>query len=257
MRAAVLLVVTFLASLVFSDAAAGAASLAVEQSSAEPGAALSRWGTIYFDVAYSADQPVRVQAEGFSGDAFPKGLQMNASVEHPAGDGHALAWISFSEPAAIDRVRITLYDTNFKPLAAIDKPFQARWSAEPAATSAKQPGWVVSLREEENRIAAEYARAHPPQPDPVGTLLFILMYLSVPAYFVAQAYCAVRFSGGWRIAALAPLILMAPVLAFTVFAGAAGSNLWPLYLLFAAPFGALYFIGLFAVRRTMAAGPFA
>jgi len=254
MRAATLLVFAFLAVFALSDAAAEPVSISVAQSSAAPGASLPRWGAIYLDIAYSADQPVRIQAQGFNGNASPKGQAMNASVAYPAGDGHALAWISFSEPAEIDRIRITLYDTNFKPLAATDEPFQARWSAEPAATKAPQPKWVVSLRQEEDRIAAEYTAAHPPQPDFAGTLLFILMYLSVPAYFVAQAYCAVRFSGGWRVAALAPLILMAPVLAFTVFAGAAGSNLWPLYLLFAAPFGTLYFIGLFAVRRTLVAG---
>jgi hypothetical protein len=255
MRAALLLI-AFLAGLVFPGAAM-AASLTVAQSSAENGAVLPRWGTVYLDMAYSADQPVRVQAQGFNGDASPKGQAMNASVEYPAGDGHALAWISFSEPVEIDRIRITLYDTHFKPLETIDEPFQARWSAEPAATTAPPPGWVVSLRRQEDRIAAEYTAAHPSEPSLLGGLLFILMHLSVPAYFVAQAYCAFRYSGGWRVAALAPLIVMAPVLAFTIFAGAAGSNLWPLYLLFAAPFGTLYFVGLFAARRTLVAGPFA
>jgi hypothetical protein len=248
-----LVVLVCLVGLVFSDAAAGADSLSVAQSSEETGAALPRWGTIYLDVAYSADQPVRIQAQGFSADASPKGQAMNASVEYPAGDGDALAWISFSEPAEIDRIQITLYDKNFKPLAAIEEPFRASWGAEPAATRPAQPEWVVSLRQKEERIAAEYASAHPPASDPVGNIMVFLMFLSVPAYFVAQALGAFLWRGRWRVAAMAPLVVMAPVLAFTVFALAAGSNLWPLYLIFAAPCAMLYFIGLFSARFALGA----
>jgi hypothetical protein len=248
-----LLILALLACLTLADAAAEPVSIAVARRSAEPGASLPRWGTIYLDVAYSADRPVRIQASAIGeGGPAEKGLAMNATVAHPAGDGHALAWISFSEPAAIAAIRITAYDENFKPLAVVDQPFAARWGAEPAASSVKQLAWVVNLREEENRIAAEYARAHPPAPDPVGDVMVLLMFLSVPAYFVAQAFGAFFLRGGWRAAAMAPLVIMGPVLAFTAFAFAAGSNLAPIYLIFTAPLAMLYFIGLYVARFAIA-----
>jgi hypothetical protein len=248
-----LLMMTVLACLTLSDAAAEPVSISVAQSSATPGDTLPRWGAIYFDVAYSADQPVRFQASAFNnGELAAKGLAMNGAGVHPAGDGHALAWVSFSEPAAIDTIRITAFDEDFKPLTAIDEPFRARWSAEPAAVRAKPPKWVAGLRKEENRLDAEYARAHPPEPDPVGDFIVSLMFLSVPGYLVAQAFGAFFLRGGWRKAALAPLMVMVPVVAFIVFGILAGSNIVPILLIFTAPFAMLYFIGLFAARFAVA-----
>jgi hypothetical protein len=253
MRIAVLLFAFFLCWTVVSDAAAQAVSIAVAQRSVEAGASLPRWGTIYLDISYSADRPVRVQASAFKdGKLAAKGLAMNGAGVHPAGDGHALAWISFSEPAAIDAIRVTAYDENFKPLAVIDEPFAAQWDAEPAAVRAKPPKWVAGLREEENRLDAEYARAHPPEPDPVGDFIVSLMFLSVPGYFVAQAFGAFFLRGGWRKAALVPLILMVPVIGFIVFGILAGSNIVPVLLIFTAPLAMLYFIGLFAARFAIA-----
>jgi hypothetical protein len=256
MRLAVLLILALLAGLVISDAAAGPVSLAVERSSVEAGASLPRWGAVYLDIAYSADQPVRIQASALKGGKLAaKGQAMNGAVVYSAGSGHALAWVSFSGPAEMEQVRITAYDENFKPLAAIDMPFPARWSAEPASAGAEPPDWVSPLRDQENRIGAEYARAHPPAPDPVGDFMIYLMFLSVPAYFLAQAYGALRFRGWWRGAALVPLALMVPVVAFTAFAVSAGSNLAPIYLIFSAPLAMLYFIGLFAARLALGARP--
>jgi hypothetical protein len=253
MRVAVPLILAFLACLTLAAVAADSVSFTVARSSAEPGAALPRWGTIYFDVAYHAEQPVRFQASAFENSKLAaKGLAMNGAVVHPAGDGHALAWVSFSEPAIIDAIRVTAYDENFKPLAVVDEPFAARWNAEPAATRAEPPEWVSRLRDEENRISAEYARAHPPAPDPVGDAIVYLMFLSVPGYFIAQALGAFFLRGRWRKAALVPLVLMVPVIAFTIFAVLGGSNLAPIYLIFTAPLAMLYFIGLFAARFAIA-----
>jgi hypothetical protein len=248
-----LLILALLACLTLADAAVEPVSIAVARRSAEPGASLPRWGTIYLDVAYSADRPVRIQASAFKdGTLAAEGLAMNGAGVHPAGNGHALAWVSFTEPAEIDTIRITAFDEDFKPLTVMDEPFHARWNGEPAAVRAKPPKWVAGLREAENRLAAEYARAHPPEPDPVGDFIVSLMFLSVPGYFVAQAFGAFFLRGGWRKAALAPLVLMVPVIGFIVFGVLAGSNIVPVLLIFTAPFAMLYFIGLFAARLAMA-----
>jgi hypothetical protein len=159
--------------------------------------------------------------------------------------------VSFHEPAEIDAIRITAFDEAFKPLNVIDEPFRARWSAEPAATPAKPPKWVAGLRAEEIQIDAEYRRTHPPEPDPVGDAIVYLMFLSVPGYFAAQAFGAFFMRGGWRKAALVPLILMVPALALVILGVLAGSNIAPIYLIFTAPLATLYFIGLFVARFTI------
>ena len=72
------------------------------------------------------------------------------------------------------------------------------------------------------------------------TILGLVVMAGVPAYFVVQPATLWRWPGGWRIAALAPLLLTVPALVFSLFALHHGSNLWPLTLIFAAAVGTLW-----------------
>jgi hypothetical protein len=74
-----------------------------------------------------------------------------------------------------------------------------------------------------------------------------LIFLCVPGYLLLQVVLAYRTSGGWRKAALAPAVIMVPILAYTVLAFAAQSNLWPLLLLLTAPLAFLYLVLLSAI----------
>lgn len=67
-----------------------------------------------------------------------------------------------------------------------------------------------------------------------------LIMLGLPGYVVMQAWMARSYRGGWRIAALAPLALMGPLLAYSLVALTGGSSLWPLMLILAAPFACTY-----------------
>jgi hypothetical protein len=69
-----------------------------------------------------------------------------------------------------------------------------------------------------------------------------LIFLSVPGYFLLQAALAFWTRRGWRIGSLVPAAAMVPILATTVIAFAAQSNLWPIPLLLAAPVAFLYLI---------------
>ena len=80
-------------------------------------------------------------------------------------------------------------------------------------------------------------------------LLGLFVMAAVPGYFVLQVYAARRWDGNWRWAALAPLIVMVPLLGYTVFALAAGSNLWPLLLILTAPVAFLYLAALAGIRN--------
>jgi hypothetical protein len=80
-------------------------------------------------------------------------------------------------------------------------------------------------------------------------LLGLVVMAGVPAYFVVQPATLWRWPGGWRIAALAPLLLTVPALVFSLFSLRHGSNLWPLALIFAAAVGTLYLGALWLARR--------
>jgi hypothetical protein len=67
------------------------------------------------------------------------------------------------------------------------------------------------------------------------TIIGLTVMMMVPGYFVLQAKMLARYRGRWRLAAALPLGLMLPALAVSLASLAAGSNLWPLAAIFAAP----------------------
>ena len=82
----------------------------------------------------------------------------------------------------------------------------------------------------------------------MGGLLEEAWLVLVPAYFFLQYFTAVRYRGGWRLAALAPMVVMVPAVGHAVLAFLGGSNLWPLLLFLTAPFAFLYLVGVAVVR---------
>ena len=80
------------------------------------------------------------------------------------------------------------------------------------------------------------------------TILGLVVMAGVPAYFFVQPATILRWPGGWRLAALAPLLLTAPALCFSLFALYHESNLWPLALIFAAALGSIYLAALWLAR---------
>ena len=58
-----------------------------------------------------------------------------------------------------------------------------------------------------------------------------------------------RLQGGWWVAALVPLVPMASVALYTVSAYRAGSNLFPLVLIFTSPFAVPDLVALVVLRR--------
>lgn len=222
----------------------------VRTSSEISGALLPRYGTLYIEVAYSSAQPVRLQARAYAGGrSLDQGQAMNASVLHPAGSGSALVWVSYGEPAVIDEIRITAYDDRWQPMAELPVVTRTQWLAKPADRRADPPQWVSALIVSEKRIAAET----PPSAGGaaagiVTAFVGMFIFAAVPGYFVIQAVALVVLRGRWRMAASAPLAVMVPATLHAFWALAAGSNLWPILVIFAAPLGFIYLSGLFGLR---------
>jgi hypothetical protein len=71
-------------------------------------------------------------------------------------------------------------------------------------------------------------------------MIGMIVMLGVPAYFVAQPMALMRWQGRWRKLALMPLLLVIPAVAYSAYAFADGSNLWPMTLIAAAAIGTIY-----------------
>lgn len=79
-------------------------------------------------------------------------------------------------------------------------------------------------------------------------LLALAVMFSLPGYGVLQWHAARNWRGGWRIAALAPLAIMAPLVIHAALAYMAQSNLWPLLVILTAPLAFGYLIALSGAR---------
>ena len=79
-----------------------------------------------------------------------------------------------------------------------------------------------------------------------------LLILAGPVYFFLQLLMAVRYRGRWLVLSLVPLLLMVPLAVHAGMAFAAGSNLWPMLLILAAPVACIYLLGLAVVKASIA-----
>lgn len=77
------------------------------------------------------------------------------------------------------------------------------------------------------------------------------MGLTFFGYFILQVWLVRRWSGGWRLAALVPLLITGPAVLFSLYALSRGSNLWPLTLIFLAPVGCVYLLMAWGARTVV------
>jgi peptidoglycan/LPS O-acetylase OafA/YrhL len=76
------------------------------------------------------------------------------------------------------------------------------------------------------------------------------MMLVLPLlYLIAQIYAAVRMPGGWRWAALIPVVPMLLIFGVTINALIQNSNIWPVLLILACPPALVFLVGVLVVHR--------
>jgi hypothetical protein len=234
-------------ALRFSPAlAASAPEVRIVGSSPSLPARLGRNEPVYLRLAYGSASAIRVQARGFlQGADLTDGVRYNPSPAYPAGDGEAMVWLSYSDPTRIDQIRVEIYDADWKTLKVLALPADITWSIA-AAPARSRPEWVERLNAGQQNPAGDVGS---------GTaagfadwLTGLLLGVGIPGYFVLQIVLAIRYSGGWRVAALAPLAIMLPAMAHAAFALSMQSNLWPLLVVLSAPFLFLYLCALIVAR---------
>ncbi len=214
---------------------------------------------VFVRFAYSSETTVRFRIEGYGKGEKVTETRSNPTPRYPAGEGEALVWVAFDPPAVIDELRITLLDDRWQPLAVKIVQAGLRWEAEAPAGGPEQPEWVDRLNEAQQVLAAL------PEPEPADApkdliprdWVLPLAWAVVLAYVLLQVPMAIWLTGKWRLAARVPLLATVPFFLYAIGALSAGSTLWSLALLLAAPFVLVYLVGLLAARlfaHRMAAG---
>lgn len=218
--------------------------------SPEPADRLAGGQNLSVRVAYESDQPLRFKAEGYNQGRKHPSLATNPSPVYPAGKGEAIVWV-FAQPGArLDELRVSVSDAAWQQLTQISVPVQAAWRA--GVPSAPEAAWVRELNEAARKIPRP---APPPESfiDKVwSTLLIILVpvaFLSVLGYPLLQLFTLWKLRGPARLLSALPLSFMLPVYGFCLYALSQGSNLWPLYAIFASPVAFIVTLVIFLVAR--------
>lgn len=201
---------------------------------------LNRNSALYLHLRYRSEIPLRAQVKGFfQGAEVVDGVSWNPSPPHPPGEGEALVWIAYSKPVRLDELRVEVSDERWQELLILKQPANVAWTGL-VADEPKRAEWVKRLSDAQEKEAHENFEKM--DDDWLGNLIGLFAMISVPGYFVLQIFFALRWSGGWRIAALVPLAIMVPAVGHALFALSAGSNIWPIVLILAAPFGFVYLV---------------
>jgi hypothetical protein len=224
-----------------SIARGGAAVEILETDPALP-AILARGKPFSLRVSYSSNEPVVIRAEPrLGGRAVP---MINGGVaRRGAGRGEVLLWFASDDAAQIDRVAVSAATPSGKVLARTSLDVALAWTAQAAAENPAPAPWVVRLRAEETERERAEAKSDASRSEGwLMDLIGLVVMAGVPVYFVLQAWLLWRLRSGWRYAAIAPLLPMSAVIVWTALAFAAGSNLFPLVLIFTAPVACAYLL---------------
>lgn len=203
-------------------------------------------------IMYQSDVPLRFETAGYSsGVKIQKSVAMNTAPSYPAGSGEAIAWLSYGKETSIDEIRIKISDKYWKQLDSLSVPINMKWNGITPQKWRERAPWVTQLNSVHQNMTSQAIRVSA-SGNAGGfdmlDILFPLMAWTIPLYFFLQIYMLKKYQGAWRKAALAPLLVMAPLLAYTGIALFAKSNLWPLMMLFVTPVLALYLIGVVTCR---------
>lgn len=189
---------------------------------------------LYVLIHYQSEEPLRFQAIGtYHGAEIKAKARMNPSQAYPLGEGQAIAWVAYYEGTKIDAVKITVYNANWRLLDSKSLSLSAGWEENQDNSPNPKEPWVNKLNQQQQHHASMAGRQ---QPLPPSSVLFIqLLFFAIPVYWILQITLLLKWTGRWRNIACLPLFVSIPLLGYTLFALYAGSNLWPLMMLFITP----------------------
>ena len=242
----------FVLFLLLFVSALACAEVSVRVIEGDPGspATLGHWEEYSLRIAYETDRPIRVRGEAYSAGQRVTSMT-SGSPRYDPGTGEALFWFAFTKPARVDHITVWAEDEQAHvPVAQADVKVSLTWTGQQPAARRQKAAWVARLQAERDRRHREEAQAYANRPIPWWEpVLFMAAGWSIPLYFIVQVVVLWRWRGGWRIAAAVPAVPMLLILGHAIFAFFAGSNIFPLILIFTCLPALIYLLVLVAVRR--------
>jgi hypothetical protein len=223
-------------------------SFRIEIIETDPGAGgiLHSSEALYVHLKYHSDEPLRFQAKGYlhGGEVEQSAAYNPAPAYSAASFADAIAWIAYRDAVEIDEVKIVVYNQEWDSLDQVSLPLQMQWNGAPTKMGRRPAEWVQTLNAQQQTMTVDSMQQPPEATGGIilGSLLMMLMALSVPGYLALQFYTLRKYEGHWRKLALLPLWGTVPLFIYTLFALIAGSNLWPLMLLFLTPVPCIYLL---------------
>ncbi len=210
---------------------------------------LGHWEKFYLRIAYTADRPIRVRADAYSGGKRVTRMT-GGSPRYEPGQGEAMFWFAFAEAQRVDHVVVwAAEDGSEKPIVQADYAVNLTWTGQKSAAQRPRAEWVARmLAEEDRRIKAE-AEARANEPVSWWSVILVQAIMGcVPIYLVLQGVLLWLWRGRWRMLAGLAAVPMALVLLYTLFALLAGSNLFPIVLIFTSPVALAYLVVLIVIK---------
>jgi hypothetical protein len=199
---------------------------------------------LYIKLTYRSGQPVSLRAEGsLQGKTVPGAI--GEVVQPPAGAGEALLSMAYRAGVKIDAIKITVFDDRRRTLTSSEAPADLSWTTAPRRDPSGYAEWVIPLKQIQDQRERWQAITSP------DTWFAAAMMFSVPAYLVLQLCLGYAWTGGWRWAALLPLVFTLPALTLTASATWRGANLAPIPILLAAPPALFYLLTAWVLHKIM------
>ncbi|MBS0288591.1 MAG: hypothetical protein JSS07_00970 [Proteobacteria bacterium] len=229
--------------LIFSKAIL-ALTVNLTETSPASGNVLNKDEPIYIRITYNSDLPLRFQAIGLlQGNIIENHGRFNPSPVYPAGEGEAIAWVAYHQTTRIDAIRVKISNEDWQLIEAKDLPFSAQWLQNSTKPENPVPTWALRLNNEQQ------STVETPSNNMATMYLSRMIFLMAIGYWILQVYTLRKYQSGWRKAVAIPLYISIPLCIFALFALFAGSNLWPLMILFISPFLFIYLVLVMAIKR--------
>ncbi|MFZ0738774.1 MAG: hypothetical protein WA002_01220 [Candidatus Acidiferrales bacterium] len=214
-------------------------------------AVLGYWEDFSMRIGYTSDRPIRVYAEAYAGGRRVTQMTSGSPI-YNAGTGEAFFWLAFIKPQHVDTIVITAMDGHSEtPLAQTGVASDLTWTGVKSATRRAPADWVTRMQAEQSRREKAAFAANMNRPVQWRTsAIFLVVMLSIPTYFILQIVLLWRMHDGWRKVVAIPVVPMAIVVAYTIYAYLDGSNLFPLVLIFTSPVALIYLLVIVGVKRT-------
>lgn len=211
---------------------------------------LKRGEAFYARVLYETDREIRIWGRAKGADKMPG--KSHPSPVYGPGSGEALIWFSLDVPGAVEVLRIQAIPRDSEAaVAELEFPVKLRW--EDDAPRLPRAVWVDPMLADQQQLVQEHVLSA------AGTgwnVFAMLLFACTPAYLALQAFAFWRMRGRYTLAFWLPVGAMALVYLLALLGAMAGSNLAPIWVVFASPLALMYVIVLLVrdfLRRAPAA----